>query len=157
MFELASPGKSGSHRGEVHYVAGDTIVIDDTHTQQANELVGTLKRVTMAAARERRVVVVTGAPDLSGDSDYDSLDAFAAVFIRLNVSQVFAVGSDARAIFLSVGREGSWDGESQHCTDVDQAYDEVRAFIRPGDVVLVMGGTGQSLLPIVSRLLEDLK
>jgi UDP-N-acetylmuramoyl-tripeptide--D-alanyl-D-alanine ligase len=157
MFELGDPGAAGSHQSEVHQVAGDIILIDDTTTQQANDLVGTLKRVTMAAASQRRVVVVTGAPDLSGDSDYDSLDAFAAVFIRLNVSQVFAVGPDARAIFLSVGREGSWDGESQHCSDVDQAYDEVRAFIRPGDVVLVMGGTGQSLLPIVSRLVEDLQ
>lgn len=156
LFELGEGGLDEPHRGEVFMLSQDIVVIDDTGTRFANDLVTTLKRVTMATARARRVIAVTGAPDLTGASDYDSLDGFAAVFIRLNVTQVFAVGPEARAIFLSVGREGSWDGESQHCVDVDTAYDEVRAFVRPGDVVLVMGGTGQSLLPIVKRLVEDL-
>jgi UDP-N-acetylmuramoyl-tripeptide--D-alanyl-D-alanine ligase len=157
MFDLQVGMPQEPHRMALHQSPNDVMVIDDTGTLSANDQVMTLKRVTMAAARQRRIIVVSGAPDLTGDSDYDSLDAFAAVFVRLNVSQVFAVGPEARAIFLSVGREGSWDGESQHCVDVDTAYDEVRAFIRPGDVVLVMGTTGQSLLPLYHLLVEDLQ
>jgi len=157
VFEIDAPADRGAHQLEAHLLGSDVVLIDDTHTVAANDAVTSLKRVTQAARGERRVVVVAGAVDLSGDSDYDNLPAFAALMVRLNVSQVFAVGKNARAIFVSVGLEGSWDGESQHCLDVDEAYDEVRAFIRPGDVVLVMGTTDESLYPIVSRLREDLR
>ncbi len=137
-------------------VSQGVIVIDDTATRGVNDAATSLKVVTSLAARQRRVIVAAGALDFGGDSDYDDLGAFGALMVRLNVDQVFAVGSEARALFLSVGREGSWDGESQHCDSVDDAYDDIRAFIRPEDVVLVMGTTGPSLLPLATRLVEDL-
>lgn len=143
------------HVVQVYALSSGITLIDDTATTQANEAVSSLKTVTNLAGPDARVVVVAGAFDFDGDSDYDSLDAFGAFMVRLNVDQVFAVGPDARALFLSVGREGSWDGESQHCVDVDSAYDEVRGFIRPGDVVLVMGTNSVDLLPLVSRLRGD--
>lgn len=142
------------HVLQVYALSSDVTLIDDTATTQANEAVTSLKTVTNVAGHDSRVVVVAGAFDFEGDSDYDSLDAFGAFMVRLNVNQVFAVGPDARALFLSVGREGSWDGESQHCADVDSAYDEVRAYIRPGDVVLVMGTHSVDLVPLVLRLRE---
>jgi UDP-N-acetylmuramyl pentapeptide synthase len=157
VFEIDAPADRGPHQLAVHLLSSDVILVDDTATTHANDAVTSLKRVTQAAKGERRVVVVAGAVDFSGDSDYDNLPAFAAVMIRLNVSQVFAVGASARAIFVSIGLEGSWDGESQHCQDVNEGYDELRAFIRPGDVVLVMGTTDESLYPIVSRLKEELR
>ena len=144
------------HVLEVHHVGEDVIVIDDTGTQGVNAAATSLKLVTGLAARQRRVIVAAGALDFGGDSDYDDLGAFGALMVRLNVNQVFAVGPEARPLFLSVGREGSWDGESQHCASVDDAYDDIRAFIRPEDVVLVMGTTGPSLLPLANRLAEDL-
>lgn len=147
---------SKPHILEVHQVGQGVIVIDDTGTQGVNDAATSLKVVTGLAARTRRVIVAAGALDFDGDSDYDDLGAFGALMVRLNVDQVFAVGPEARALFLSVGREGSWDGESQHCVSVDDAYDDIRAFIRPGDVVLVMGTTGPSLLPLATRLAEEL-
>lgn len=144
------------HVLEVHHVGEGVMVIDDTGTQGVNNAATSLKLVTGLAARQRRVIVAAGALDFGGDSDYDDLGAFGALMVRLNVNQVFAVGPEARALFLSVGREGSWDGESQHCVSVDDAYDDIRAFIRPEDVVLVMGTTGPSLLPLANRLAEDL-
>ena len=150
-----------AHAGEphildVHRVGEGVLVIDDTGTLGVNDAATSLKIVTGLAARERRVIVAAGALDFDGESDYDNLGAFGALMVRLNVDQVFAVGPDARALFLSVGREGSWDGESQHCESVEDAYDDIRAFVRPEDVVLVMGSTGRSLLPLALRLVEDL-
>ena len=144
------------HVLDVHHVGEGVMVIDDTGTQRVNNAATSLKLVTGLAARQRRVIVAAGALDFGGDSDYDDLGAFGALMVRLNVNQVFAVGPEAKALFLSVGREGSWDGESQHCVSVDDAYDDIRAFIRPEDVVLVMGTTGPSLLPLANRLAEDL-
>jgi UDP-N-acetylmuramoyl-tripeptide--D-alanyl-D-alanine ligase len=157
MFEIDGPEQKTPHHREVYELPGEITLIDDTATNQANSWVMSLKRVTQAAAGERRVVVVTGAVDLAGDSDYDTLPGLAAVVIRLNVAQVFAIGPQARAIAVSIGLEGSWDGESQHSVDSDQGYDEVRAFIRPGDVVVIMGSTEESLHPLFLRLKEDLQ
>lgn len=156
MFDLDAPPHRPAHQLEVVVLGHDVVLIDDTDTVRANDAVTSLKRVTQAARRERRVIAVMGSLDFHGDSDYDNLPGFAAVFVRLNVSQLFAIGKEARAIFVSVGLEGSWDGESHHCPDVDQGYDDVRAFIRPGDVVLVMGSTTESLFPLFLALKEDL-
>lgn len=144
------------HVLQVTHLRDGVILVDDTATTAPREAVASLKTVTSVAARQRRVIVVAGALAFDGDSDYDSLGAYGALMVRLNVNQVFAVGADARALFLSVGMEGSWDGESQHCLTIDDAYDDVRAFIRPDDVVLVMGSLGVSLRPVVERLERDL-
>ena len=101
-------------------------------------------------------VLLVDASDTTGSSDYDNLSAFGALMVRLNVTQVFAIGPGARALFLSVGMEGSWDGESQHCQDTATAYDDIRARIRPGDVLLVLGSTEQALSPLVGKLREGL-
>jgi UDP-N-acetylmuramyl pentapeptide synthase len=145
-----------AHVLEVRHLSGGIVLIDDTATTIANDAVSSLKAVTSVAARQRRVIVVAGALNFDGDSDYDTLGSYGALMVRLNVDQVFAVGADARALFLSVGMEGSWDGESQHCLTLEDAYDKTRAFLRPEDVVLVMGSVRLSLLPLVEALGEDL-
>ena len=133
-----------------------TVILDFTDVWGGRESVDVLKEATATFPPPRRIVAALGALDLSGESDYDSLDATAALIVRLNVAQVFAVGNDARSLYLAVGREGSWDGESQHCVDIDTAYDEVRAYVRPGDVVLVMGGASGFLRPLADRLRGEL-
>jgi UDP-N-acetylmuramyl pentapeptide synthase len=144
------------HVLDVQRLANDVILVDDTATLAANDAVASLKTVTSVTARSRRIIVVAGPLVFNAESDYDSLGSYGALMVRLNIDQVFAVGADARALFLSVGMEGSWDGESQHCLSSDDAYDEVRTFVRPEDVVLVMGSLGVPLLPIAERLGREL-
>jgi UDP-N-acetylmuramyl pentapeptide synthase len=52
--------------------------------------------------------------------------------------------------------EGSWDGESRFCEDSVTAYDDIRAHIRPGDVLLVLGSTDESFTTLVEKLRDDL-
>jgi UDP-N-acetylmuramyl pentapeptide synthase len=92
--------------------------------------------------------------ELTGGSDYDDLEAFGAFIVRVNIAKCIAVGPDARAIFASVGREGSWDGESQHVDDVATAYDEVSKDISQGDVVVVLGSVPEDMGSLVLRLRE---
>lgn len=141
-------------RGEV--LADDVVLVDASLVTLASRAVDVTKSVSALARGSRRVVLVSGTLDFSGESDYDNLSAFGALMVRLNVGQVFAIGRGARALFLSVGMEGSWDGESRFCEDSDSAYDEIRAHIRPGDVVLVLGDTEKPLSALVARLRADL-
>ena len=144
----------GLPRGEL--LADDVVLVDASYVVQASRAVDVTKSVSTLARDTRRVVAVAGALDFSGASDYDNLSAFGAFMVRLNVTQVFAVGRGARAIFLSVGMEGSWDGESRFCEDSVSAYDDIRAHIRPGDVLLVLGSTDESFTPLVQKLRDDL-
>lgn len=137
-------------------MSDDVILVDATHVTRASAAVDITKSVSALARGTRRVVAVAGTLDFSGESDYDNLSAFGALMVRLNVTQVFAVGRGARALFLSVGMEGSWDGESRFCEDSDSAYDDIRAHIRPGDVVLVLGSIDESLSEMVQKLKADL-
>ena len=144
----------GLPRGEL--LADDVVLVDASYVVQASRAVDVTKSVSTLARDTRRVVAVAGALDFSGASDYDNLSAFGAFMVRLNVTQVFAVGRGARALFLSVGMEGSWDGESRFCEDSVSAYDDIRAHIRPGDVLLVLGSTDESFTPLVQKLRDDL-
>jgi len=144
------------HRGVVHHLPHDILVIDDTAALGADAVVDTLKTLTSLSAGSRRIIVLMGGIVFAGESDYDTLEAFGALVVRLNIAQVMAIGAPARSIFLSVGREGSWAGESQHYLDAPSAYAKARAFIGPGDVVVVMGSSSESLLPLVDRFVEDL-
>lgn len=134
---------------------GGFTVIDDSGNATARGTVERLKAVTLSVDPGQRVIAVVGAIDFSDDSAYDSLESWGALVVRLNISSMIAVGPAARALFLSVGREGSWDGESQHSVDIETAYDDVRALVRPGDVVLVMGSRELPMHQLVSRLLAD--
>lgn len=137
-------------------VSDDVVLVDASEVTKASPAVDVVKSVSALARGTRRIVAVAGALDFSGESDYDNLSAFGALMVRLNVDQVFAVGRGARALFLSVGMEGSWDGESRFCEDSETAYDDIRAHIRPGDVVLILGSTDESFTEMVGKLKADL-
>ncbi len=134
----------------------DVFLVDATDVTEASRAVDIVKSVSALARGTRSVVLVAGALDFGGSSDYDNLSAFGALMVRLNIAQVYAVGQGARGLFLSVGMEGSWDGESQFCADASTAYDDIRARIQPGDVLLILGSTEESLSPLVHRVREGL-
>ena len=137
-----------------HPLRGGGAIIDGTSVVGARAAVDLLKAVRGAVTPEQRQIVLTGAIEWTGESDYDDLEAFGAFIVRVNVAKCIAIGPEARAIFASVGREGSWDGESQHVEDVASAYDEVSNDIGPGDVVVVLGGVPKDMGALVLRLSE---
>ena len=140
----------------VHQMADDVMLLDASHVSQAYAATDVVKSVSVLCRGERRILLVAGVLDFSGDSDYDTVSAFGALMVRLNVSLVVAVGTLARSLYLSVGMEGSWDGESQFCADASTAYDEVRAHVRQGDVVLVLGSLEEPLTSLVTQLRSGL-
>ena len=130
-----------------HPLRGGGAIIDGTSVVGARAAVDLLKAVRGAVTPEQRQIVLTGAIEWTGESDYDDLEAFGAFIVRVNVAKCIAIGPE-------VGREGSWDGESQHVEDVASAYDEVSKDIGPGDVVVVLGGVPKDMGALVLRLSE---
>jgi UDP-N-acetylmuramyl pentapeptide synthase len=131
-------------------------IVDGSALTEAREAVDLLKEVRGVLTPDQRHILITGALAFSGDSDYDDLEAFGAFIVRMNIALCIAVGPQARPIFASVGREGSWDGESQHVIEPSDVYDELGKDIRPGDVFVVLGGVTKDMDVVVSALTESL-
>lgn len=138
----------------VHEIAGGALAVDGSEIVTARDAVDVLKDVRGRLTPEQRHIVVTGAVSLGGDSDYDDLEAFGAFIVRMNIALCVAVGKEARPIWASVGREGSWDGESQHVETPEEVYAVVSGDIRPGDVFVVLGGVTRHMAQVTSMLRE---
>jgi UDP-N-acetylmuramoyl-tripeptide--D-alanyl-D-alanine ligase len=138
----------------VYELSGGATVVDGSAVVSARDAVDVLKDVRGRLSPDQRHIVVTGAVSLGGDSDYDDLEAFGAFIVRMNIALCVAVGPAARPIWASVGREGSWDGESQHVDTPEQVYAVVSEDIRPGDVFVVLCGDGENMTVVTSMLRE---
>ena len=138
----------------VHELRGGAVVIDGSSVASARDAVDVMKDVRGRLTPDQRHIVVTGAVSLGGDSDYDDLEAFGAFIVRMNIALCVAVGKEARPIWASVGREGSWDGESQHVETPDEVYAVLAGDIQPGDVFVVLGGVTKEMGLVASTLRE---
>ena len=137
-------------------LGNDLLLIDASDRASVSDAVDLVKSVSFLARGSRRLLVVSGPLELNDDSDYSSLGAFGALIVRLRVAYFFCVGKSARPMYLSVGMEGSWDGESRFSEDAREAYDDLRERIEPGDVILVIGGAQHLQSSLAGRLEEEL-
>lgn len=136
-------------------LAEDLILVDASDRNGVFDAVDLAKSMSSLSRGTRRFLVVSGSLEPSNDSDYNSLGSFGALMVRLNVAYFICVGLASRPLYLSVGLEGSWDGESRFSKNAMAAYDDLRARIEPGDAILVIGGAKDSLSALVGKLEED--
>lgn len=120
-------------------VSGAALWIDHSATPRGDDLVGTVKIAAPVARQQGQLLVVSGLVAIGPDDDYDSLPALAATMIRLRVDQWLGLGIEAKALATQVGLEGSWDGESLWLDSAGDAYDYLRDWAQPDDLVLITG------------------
>lgn len=135
--------------------ADGLIVLDDTGATTADEVRRSLKVLADATRGVTRSFAVVG--ELVGEptSWFDDHDQLGRLVVRLDISQLVVVGHGARHTATAAGLEGSWSGESLLVDDLDAAYDELRARLRPGDAVLVTAAGVTPLAPLIDRLTEE--
>ena len=92
--------------------------------------------------------------ELGADSQ-DEHDALGRMIVRLDVSQLIAVGSGTRALYLGANLEGSWGDEAAWVEDVDAAIEMLQANLRPGDVVLIKASRSFGLERVAQALLAQ--
>jgi UDP-N-acetylmuramoyl-tripeptide--D-alanyl-D-alanine ligase len=136
--------------------ADGVLVVNDAYNANPESMRAALKSLAgIARARGARSYAVLGPMAELGPDAAAEHDAIGRLAVRLDVSQLIAVGEDARPIQHGAALEGSWDGESRWVPDVDAALAVLRAELRPGDVVLVKASRAASLERVALALAED--
>jgi UDP-N-acetylmuramoyl-tripeptide--D-alanyl-D-alanine ligase len=90
-----------------------------------------------------------------GPTSVDEHDAIGRLAVRLDISKLIVVGSDAAAIHTGAYLEGSWGEESVLVADVAEALKVLARELRDGDVVLIKASRAAGLERIAEALLAD--
>jgi UDP-N-acetylmuramoyl-tripeptide--D-alanyl-D-alanine ligase len=135
------------------------LIINDAYNANPESMRAALKALA-SVARARRATggrsfaVLGPMAELGADGPAEH-DAIGRLAVRLDVSQLIAVGEQARPIQHGAALEGSWDGESRWVPDVAAAIALLRELLRPGDVVLVKASRAASLERVALAIAED--
>jgi len=134
--------KPAYHRGVILDWRGTTIY-DDTYNSNPYALGRTLELMAQADVTGRRIAVIGDMLELGEQELQFHRDAGAAIPKSIDV--VCGVGTRSQA--LLDGARGAGFGESQlrHFTDAEAAGAFLRAFVQPGDLVLIKGSRGVGL------------
>ena len=158
--EALSEARAISHwRMELTERDDGVLIINDAYNANPESMRAALKALA-SVARARRATggrsfaVLGPMAELGADGPAEH-DALGRLAVRLDVSQLIAVGEQARPIQHGAALEGSWDGESRWVPDVAAAIALLRELLRPGDVVLVKASRAASLERVALAIAED--
>lgn len=141
------------HRMAVTDTAQGWRLIDDSYNANPESMRAALQALVTMGRGHRTIAVLGQMWELGQDSILEH-DAVGRLAVRLNVSQVLAVGAGAYPIHTGAYQEGSWDSESLAVDDIDSAYQWLTENVQPGDVVLVKSSNAAGLHRLAHRLVE---
>ena len=139
-------------RMETFITAEGVRVINDAYNANPESVAAALKAARWIA-RDAALIAVFGPMAELGpiaDREHARVGELAT---RLRVDRVVTVGDQAQAIAVAAVREGVEPGNVASYGDLDGALADVRAHVRPGDVVLVKA----SRIAGLERLAEALR
>ncbi|MDQ2797205.1 MAG: UDP-N-acetylmuramoyl-tripeptide--D-alanyl-D-alanine ligase [Actinomycetota bacterium] len=146
-------------RMEITERADGVLVINDAYNANPESMRAALTTLA-SVGRSRRdaggrsYAVLGPMAELGADGPAEH-DALGRLAVRLDVSQVIAVGEEARPIQQGAALEGSWDGESRWVPDVEAAIGLLRSELRAPDVVLVKASRSASLERVALAIADD--
>jgi UDP-N-acetylmuramoyl-tripeptide--D-alanyl-D-alanine ligase len=135
------------------------LVINDAYNANPESMRAALKALASVARARRatggRSYAVLGEMAELGDTSPQEHDALGRLAVRLDISEVIAVGEAAKPIQHGAALEGSWNGEARWVPDAEAAIALLRAELIPGDVVLVKASRAASLERVAIAVAED--
>jgi UDP-N-acetylmuramoyl-tripeptide--D-alanyl-D-alanine ligase len=132
-------------------------VINDAYNASPDSMAAALKALVQVAPPGGRTVAVLGEMTELGELAGEEHDAIGLLAVRLNVSQLVAVGEGAKRIHLTAGLEGSWDGESRYAATIEEAEELLAELVQDGDTVLVKSSNAAGLRLLGDRLAERIR
>jgi UDP-N-acetylmuramoyl-tripeptide--D-alanyl-D-alanine ligase len=139
-------------------------VINDAYNANPDSMRAALRALaTIGRGRTgARTWAVLGPMAELGPATTAAHDDIGRLVVRLGIDHLVAVAgagpelSDAaRLLHLGAHLEGSWGGESVLVPDVDAALAQLRAGLRPGDVVLVKASRAAGLERVALALIDE--
>ncbi|RRJ86270.1 UDP-N-acetylmuramoyl-tripeptide--D-alanyl-D-alanine ligase [Gulosibacter macacae] len=153
---LAEVTRAESARMEV--VAREPItVINDAFNANPDSMRAALRTLAQIANPDQRTVAVLGEMGELGDQSIAEHDRLGELAVRLGIAQTLVVGRGARALFLGAIAQGSWDGEANFVENTDEAFEFLREWLQPGDLVLVKSSKSAGLRALGDRLGDYVK
>ena len=144
--------KPAYHRGVIVEWQGATIY-DDTYNSNPYALGRALELMAQADVTGRRIAVIGDMLELGEQELQFHRDAGAAIPKAVDV--VCGVGTRSRALLDGARAAGFEESQLRHFTDAEAAGAFLRAFVRPGDLVLIKGSRGVGLDRAVAMLEEQ--
>jgi len=141
--------KPAYHRGIV-IPWRDATIYDDTYNSNPYALARTLELMTQADVPGRRIAVIGDMLELGEQELQFHRDAGRTIPASIDV--VVGVGTRSQALLDGAREAGFAEASLRHFTDAQAAGAFLRAFIQPGDLVLLKGSRGVGLDKAVAML-----
>lgn len=114
------------------------VVLNDAYNANPESMSAGLKAARWIARRGRLIAVLGHMAELGPVSDAEH-ERLGGLVVRIGVDRLVTVGEPARAIARAAIREGQRPDDVSMCDGPQEAVAEIRAWARPGDVVLLKG------------------
>jgi len=141
--------KPAYHRGVIVPFNGARIY-DDTYNSNPYALARTLELMAQAEVEGRRVAVIGDMLELGEHERQFHFDAGKGIPKEIDV--VVGVGTRSQALLEGAREAGFAEANLRHFTDANAAGAFLRAFVQPGDLVLIKGSRGVGLDKAVAML-----
>jgi len=136
------------------FTTGDGVrVVNDAYNANPTSMRAALQSLRWMARPPSRAVAVLGHMAELGPISEEEHARVGELVARLGIDRLITVGPPARAVAVAAQREGVEPGNVAAFEDSAAALADLRAWLRPGDVVLVKGSRVAGL----ERLAEALR
>jgi UDP-N-acetylmuramoyl-tripeptide--D-alanyl-D-alanine ligase len=146
---------SSGQRMEAVHAARDVLILNDAYNANPDSMRQALKTLAHLG-RTRRTIAVLGEMLELGEDSLRLHDEVGRLAVRLNISQLIAVGPGARLIHRGACLEGSFGDESEEVPDLGAALERLVEIVEPGDVVLLKSSRDAGLRTLAEPLREAL-
>lgn len=140
-------------RMELHELDNGVAVINDAYNANPESMRGAL-RTLAEMGRHRRTWAILGEMRELGDIAMEEHDAIGRLAVRLDISQLVAIGDMGKIIQMGAAQEGSWGDEAVHVPTTEAAVEYVTARWHPGDVILVKASRSIGLERVAQALID---
>jgi UDP-N-acetylmuramoyl-tripeptide--D-alanyl-D-alanine ligase len=131
--------------------ASGIVIVNDAYNANPESMAAALKAARWMAKGERLVAVLGHMAEL-GPVEFEEHERLGQLVVRIGVERLITVGERARTIARAAIREGQLPEDVASYEDPSEAAADVRAWVRPGDVVLVKGSRVAGLERVAEAL-----
>jgi len=136
--ELGRLRPVSARRMDVFDRADGVTVIDDSYNANPASTAAALRALDAMGAGRRRIAVLGYLAEL-GEYERAGHEEVGRLAAELGVDRIVVIGTGAAPIHDGARAVVNWGGESVQVSDQEAAVAVLRAWLRPGDVVLVKG------------------